>query len=270
MWCNEIIMMKRILIFMLAALAAGMVPAASAEPGNGSVYSESRNVSGFHGIALSGSADVLYTPSDRYEVIVEGKREDVLQYATEIRSGVLHLFMPDDKKKVHIHSHIIVKVCAPNISDLMLSGSGSISVMADWTSKHDINVACSGSGKIMAGAVLAPSFSYRGSGSSMISAESIAVRESITMKSSGSGKICVGNAGAVKMSVATTGSGKMVIGAADISGTLSISISGSGSAKLGGHADELLVAISGSGNVGGDLTYGTIRTRISGSGRVNL
>lgn len=244
----------------------GLNPANSAVYDYSNAYRETRDVSEFNAVALVGSCRVLFTPSDRYEVILEGEKEDVEKYVTEVKGGVLKLYMPSvDESEVGIKgffgrivnsvsSEIVdckvrILISAPDICSLSVSGSGDIEVQKDWTAVSDLDVSVTGSGEVIMGDLAVPSLSVRISGSGCLS----------------SGNIC-----ARSMELSITGSGNISIGNADIKDKLKVNMAGSGDVKINGKAGDVVVNISGSGSVKGGLKYDSLDSSCSGSGKISF
>src|SRR5690606_27104415 len=201
---------------------------------------ETRNVSGFHAVANSGSIVVEVRLGNRESVRLEGDEAAIRQIETVVEGGTLKIRFKDQSGRTN-WGKVTAHVSAKQLDGLTQSGSGSISV-SGVISGGELNVALSGSGRI--------------------SFES--ATEVLNASISGSGRIqAAGHAARCNASI--SGSGRF--DGRDLeTQTSSLKVSGSGGLDI--HVDDQLDAsISGSGNI----TYtGDAETnvRTSGSGRV--
>lgn len=279
--------MKRLSAILVGIVLLGLIPANSKIYDFSKAYKETRPMSGFTGISLSGSCRVLFTPSDKYEVILEGDKDDVTKYVTDMQGGVLRLYMPsvdesgDGVKRFFGHlvnsvssditeCNVRIRVSAPNISSLSVSGSGEIEVMKDWTSDSDIEASIAGSSEIIMRNLTAQSFSVKISGSGKFSSGTVQTAKAVSVKSSGSGSLEFDVVKAKTVEMSTAGSGDVRIETADISDRLDVKMAGSGDLRINGNAGHVVINISGSGSVKGRLAYDSIDSTSSGSGKIKL
>lgn len=111
--------------------------------GSGNVARETRDVSDFEGIDVSGVIQVEATAGKDFAVEVEAD-DNLLEYIrTEVRRGKLFL---STEKRIKTSSPIIVRVSAPNISNIEASGASKVSVVN--LSNSDLNLDVSGASKI--------------------------------------------------------------------------------------------------------------------------
>lgn len=204
---------------------------------------ESRQVSGFHGIASAGPFDV-HVKIDGTESLKISASSDIMgEIETKVEDGKLEIKLKHhDWGRNHI-GRIDIYVTAKSLSSLANAGSGSIKVDG-VISGENVTINLSGSGSIFS-AVKSGNFhaSISGSGSMHLS----------------------GSASETKLSIA--GSGEM--NAKEFkTGSASVAIAGSGSAYFAAEK-EISASIVGSGNVvyTGSATISSNKT--IGSGRVS-
>lgn len=249
--------MKKILFYPVCIAALSLATSCFADDDDyKEFYRETRNLSGFNSIQLSGSADVVFTPADIYEVIVEGEGKDVRDFRTEVKNGSLCLYLPE--KKEHWWSgiahmgrscHVRIRVAAPGIREISSNGSGDIDVTGSWNVDGSAAISTSGSGDVEIGNVNAASFCFRSAGSGDLDAENVIAAESISIKISGSGDVDFDN-------IETK--------------TVDISIAGSGDVELNGKTTDVNVSIAGSGDIHGRLEYENLNQHTAGSGRIHF
>jgi hypothetical protein len=230
--------MKRIAYTFFAALltfTASLTASAQSE--------ESRQVSGFNGIASSGPFDVHVNINGTESLKISASSKIINEIETIVEDGTLKIKFKhhDDWTHNDDYGQINVYVTAKSLSSLANAGSGSIKV--DGTvSGNDVNVVLSGSGDI----------------------QTVVKSSNLHTTISGSGSIDI-NGSADQTKVTIAGSGE-VKGKHLKTNNASVRITGSGSAYF--TADKTVSArIAGSGNVvySGNATITESRTIGSGS-----
>jgi hypothetical protein len=94
--------------------------------GNGNVQTETRDLSGFKAVDVSGVFQVEIVAQKNFGVQVEAD-ENLLQYIeTEVRDGVLEI---STSKRIKSSNGLKVRISAPDIEDLQVSGVAKISVV---------------------------------------------------------------------------------------------------------------------------------------------
>lgn len=229
--------MKRISIALLATIlviTAAFKASAQTE--------QTRQVSGFDGIASAGSFDVhvkidgtetlkLTAPADiinDIETVVEGHK-------LEIR------FKKDKKWNIH-DGKVDVYITAKSLSSLNIAGSGYIKVDG-VLSNNDVNLVISGSGYITS-AVKSTNLHATISGSGSINVDGSS--ESAKFVMAGSGEMKARDLKTESVSVRLAGSGIAHIYADK---TISAHIAGSGKIIYSGNASVTDIRMAGSGNV---------------------
>jgi len=210
--------------------------------GDGALVSETRTTAVFDGIESEISGNVIYTQGNDYKVELTAQQNILNVMETPVLSKKLVVRFKNNVR-VKSHEQITIKVTAPSISSIGLSGSGNISVLSPLTG-GDLTFRLSGSGDMILPTVTCNYLetSISGSGSITI-AGGTATTENL--KISGSGDIDARNVLAKTVSTTTSGSGTLRVTA----------------------SEKLDVKISGSGSV---YYWGTpiVNTDISGSGRI--
>ena len=228
--------------------------------GNGVLVSDERDETGFAGIENSTMANVHFTKSDIYSIIVEAD-ENLQQYIkTSVSSGILEIHTRGTQC-IRPDRTPVIYITGPEMSDINLSGSGDI--FSDTLLGEDINIYDSGSGNIKSNFAESDEIEIKNSGSGNITLHEM-ITDEATFKITGSGDITVeGNT--TTSNISSTGSGNL--NADDlISELCNTLISGSGNVYVR-VIDELIASLTGSGN----LYYignPDIHQNITGSGRI--
>ena len=288
--------MKKLLFFLAAAAMA--VSCIIRIGGNGVVWvgecteegidhNEVREVGHFRAVASSLPANVYYVQADQQEVRVETTEELASKVQTTVEDGILSLKLEPGRYPKLI---LRVVVSSPDIEKLSVSGSGNLiqegplhasgslalkvsgsgDIRTGEIDSQDFTAQCSGSGSIRVGALACDDFGGKISGSGTITMGRISC-DDFEMGVSGSGDFLVdvltSTGGA---SVRVSGSGNVRLKEATVDGNMDLKTGGSGDITVNGSCHDLTAAISGSGNISGDLKYDSISTHTSGSGDVNL
>jgi hypothetical protein len=228
--------------------------------GNGILASEDRPETGFSGIDNSTSANVKYTLSDNYSIVVEADENLMSYFKTSVSSGVLEI-STSGTQCIRPDRTPVIYITGPELSEVYLSGSGDI--FADTLSGNEIKIYDSGSGNIISNYAQASEIEIKNSGSGNITIYDIISTEA-SFKISGSGDISA-EGSTETLNLTSTGSGNL--NAEDLeSGLFNTLISGSGNVYV--HViDELIASLTGSGNLyytgNPDIHLNTI-----GSGRI--
>ena len=210
--------------------------------GEGILVSETRTTAPFNGIESEISGNVIYTQGNDYKVELTAQQNILNVMETPVLSGQLVVRFKNNVR-VKSHEQITIKVTAPTITGIGLSGSGNVSVLSPLTGGN---------------------FSFRLSGSGDMSLPTITCNN-LETNISGSGSITIAGGTAATENFKISGSGD--IDARNVLAKIvSTTTSGSGTLRLAA-SEKLDVKISGSGSV---YYWGTpiVSTDISGSGRV--
>ena len=115
--------------------------------GNYHVVSSNRNISAFSEIVSESDCEVYYYYDSLYNVTVEAE-ENILPYIESSVHGNSLVIKKSNFKRIETHFPIKVFVSSPYISNVILSGSGSISI--DSLKTNNLNILLQGSGNISA------------------------------------------------------------------------------------------------------------------------
>lgn len=207
--------------------------------GEGPIKTETRNVSGFHGVDLALSGDVTVRTGADYSVAVHAQENLLPLLKTEVNNGILEIYFDGN---VSYSEDLKIEISAPNLDEFLVSGSGKMEVQTPLQAET-IHMTVSGSGDIVANNISS---------------------SRVTGAISGSGALELGG---------RTGSMSMDIsGSGDLKGkqltcdSLNVQIAGSGSA----HA-RVERALTGSVAGSGDVFYDgnpSVNVDVAGSGSV--
>ncbi len=189
--------------------------------GSGDVVTESREVSGFDQILLSGSGVVIVEVTGTESLSIETDDNLLSVLETEVDDGRLELRA---RRNIDPSEDVVYTITAASLEGVSISGSGSIVVTG-----------IEGSG-----------FSVEISGSGAVTLEG-AVSDELSVEISGSGHFDGEDLVAVTGTVDVSGSGSAVVNVTD---DLAVSLSGSGEVEYLG-SPTIDVDKSGSGTVNG-------------------
>lgn len=206
--------------------------------GSGPLVTEEIYLNDVSGIDLSISGDVIITKGNVQEIRIEAQQNILNNIRHKVRN---EKWIIEFDRNVRNHDGITIFITVPEIDELDISGSGSITSNSDF-STNDLELRISGSGSI----------------------NFVVDANSVYTNISGSGSInLLGSAN--KLEVHISGSGQYS-GYSCMTSNCDINISGSGKAKVFVQ-DKLDVNISGSGNIY-YKGYPSITSNISGSGSI--
>lgn len=209
--------------------------------GSGDVVSETREVSDFDGVDLSGEGHVTITIGDEFSLVISAEDNIMPLLTSEVSDGVLVL---GTSESISPTEEIDYEVTLPLVSLLEVSGSGRID--ASGVVAEDLGLDVSGSGALQAEDISVTSLQAEVSGSGQVgvSGETDHVQVSISGSGALEGENLIARTGVVNVS----GSGSVVVGVTD---DLEVDVSGSGSVEYIGNPPSLDVDVSGSGDVSG-------------------
>ncbi len=210
--------------------------------GNGDVQKEERKLSDFKSVDARGFFNVYLTQGDTYHVALEGESNILPDINTRVEDGKL-IISTKNGVDFTTNSDLNVYVTLPQVSRVVLSGSGNVISKTNLTSTEPM------------------SFSLNGSGDLKVQVDAPKVETSLA----GSGRLAlVGQTRDLKVEIAGSGTFK---GDSLKSEQAKVSIMGSGSAFIFSSV-SLDVTIGGSGDVyyWGDPA---ISSHIFGSGTLN-
>ncbi len=152
--------------------------------GSGQTASEVRDIAGFHAIDVGGVFEVEITAQKEFGVEVEADDNLLPLIRTEVRNGVLRI---KTERKLSTSNPIRIRISAPDISDLDISGAANITVIN--VKNSEMNVDSSGASKIKITGETAK-LTVDVSGATKVDAEKLAV-ENATVEASGASKVAV-------------------------------------------------------------------------------
>ena len=159
--------------------------------GSGNAASEVRDVAGFHALDVGGVFQVEITANKDFSVEVEADDNLLPLIRTEVSNGVLHI---QTERKLSTKNPIRIRVSAPDIDDLDVSGAASVT-LAD-VNNGGLKIDASGASKITVNGETAK-LMVDVSGATKIDAESLAA-EHATVEASGASQVSVRVAGQLR------------------------------------------------------------------------
>lgn len=236
----------------LAATAA-FVQASWALPcdhvkGTGEVVKKGLAVDAFHGILVEGSIDVVLTKSSAQKVEVEAQANIGELVTTEVNNGVWTI---TTSKNYSTGKTFTIYISVPVMDEVHILGSGDVSGKDTFTAgKVDLSI--EGSGDIdLAFEASDVSAHVAGSGDIKLSGSCGALAVAIE----GSGDVNARAMKAKNAAVSTMGSGDVTVTASE---SLKASIEGSGDVVYNGSPASVTKNVSGSGEVRGTQTRGSL------------
>jgi hypothetical protein len=211
-------MRNRCLLAMVAVLL--LVSGCSVVSGSGQVASETRQVSGFTGIDLSGVGEVIIEQGQSESLTIEADDNVLPVLTSEVEDSVLRL---DQKPRTTVRTRnpIRYRVTLKDLTSLELSGSGSVS--AENLRINALRVDIDGSGTIdLAGSA-----------------------DEQRIEVSGSGQYDAAELSSRSVEVDISGSGKATVAVTE---QLRVDISGSGTVTYSGDP-QIDQSVSGSGRL---------------------
>lgn len=217
-------LLKRLPILVLVALVMVSVQPAEAQfwgkTGSGKIVSDTREVSDFSKVRLTGSGDVIITKGAKREVRVEADDNVIEDVRTEVGgNGTLTLGM---KKGSWNNVHLKFTIVNPTLEGVEISGSGSVNVESDFdakrmesgisgsgsvrfkggkTARHEIQI--SGSGNVMADGLEADDVTVQISGSG---SANVHAKKTLDARISGSGDVYYKGSPSITQSIRGSGS----------------------------------------------------------------
>jgi len=224
-----------IVILLISACGIGIIR------GSGNLVTESRNVSDFDRVDLSGSGEVVIIQGEEESLTVEADDNIMPYVTTEVRGGTLQLALDAEGARSISPTRLRFTVGVKDLAGLEVSGSGSATSTGIDTERLDIDV--SGSGDVRIDSLAAEAVGVQLSGSGDVELRGEVTRQDIDIN--GSGKYIAGDLGSQTATVAVSGSGDATVWVTE---SLDAHIGGSGSVNY----------------------YGTPQTSFSGDGSEDI
>jgi hypothetical protein len=209
--------------------------------GSGNVISETRNVSGFDSVLVTGSGEATITVGDAESVTIEADDNIIPLIDTTIQGSQLVISIKPGNSFSTTRT-VRYTISAKTLKGLSLSGSANASVSP--VKADAFTATTSGSGNIKIADLQGQSLTARSSGSGNIEVAAGKV-DTVTITCSGSGNFTAGGLQGGAVQATTSGSGNITVWAKD---TLNAKTSGSGNVRYYGQP-AVTRAESGSGRV---------------------
>ncbi|MBN2149660.1 MAG: DUF2807 domain-containing protein [Anaerolineales bacterium] len=235
-------------IYLIIAIILGILSLAACGMniirGSGVLATETRPVSGFDRLSLSGMGEIILTQGDEEALEIEAEDNLIPYIKTEVRQDTLYISYDNINHPIisptrPIRFYLSVK----ELSGIKISGSGTVE--AQSLSTDELELAISGSGEASIAQLTASALAVKISGSGKIEIGGQVGEQSLSI--SGSGKCNNVSLESQDTTITVTGSGKAEVWASE---TLDVRISGSGEVRYSG-TPQVSQTISGSGRVHG-------------------
>lgn len=213
--------------------------------GSGNVVTETRPVSNFDSIVLSGSGEVIITQGGSESLTIETDDNVMEHVKAEVEGGTLKLGLVTGRPtgvNIQSTSRLVFYVGVDDLSGLDTSGSGEIE--ADRIKTGNLDLSVSGSGAIQIADLIANEVKADISGSGEIGLVGEADAQDVNV--SGSGIYQAGEVCSAEVNVSVSGSGNATVCATE---SLDASVSGSGTIDYYGNPLSTNTSESGSGSV---------------------
>ena len=241
---------KRFLLVLLLLLGTLALPACNARvrviQGSGNVITETRQVSNFDRIDLSGSGKVILTQGGSESLTIETDDNVMEHVKTEVEGGILKLgLVTGIQTGLNIQSitRLVFYVGVDDLTGLSTSGSGEVESNKIEADRLDLSV--SGSGAIRIADLSASEVKAEISGSGGSNLDGNVAAQDVNI--SGSGEYQADDMCSESVKVNVSGSGNATVCANE---TLDVDVSGSGSVNYYGQP-SVNSSSSGSGTIKG-------------------
>lgn len=208
--------------------------------GSGTYKTETRTISGYNGVKLSGSFDVTIVQNGTEGITIEAEDNLLPLIATEVERGSLVIKWTEKNLNVS-HKKITMTVNVKGIEEISVAGSGNIKADAIKSAKLKSSIA--GSGDINIKTLTSDTIKVSIAGSGDFTAGGLADDLGVSIAGSGGVKAERLKAKNAKLSIA--GSGDIALWATD---AIKVSIAGSGDVRYYGDA-TISKSVAGSGSI---------------------
>lgn len=211
--------------------------------GNGNVVTQTRNVSDYDAVALTGSMDVILVKGREGNLKIEAEENLQQHIVTEVNGGKLKISVEKGYSINPSRNHdIIITVPFTDLDRVSLTGSGDIR-SSDIITARDFSLSVTGSGNIkLPVQAKSTSASITGSGDVNLSGSSV----DFDCKVTGSGDVSAFDFKAEHVKASVTGSGDIQVYA---SKSLKASTPGSGDIEYRGNPEKEDFRTMGSGSI---------------------
>lgn len=240
--------MKKLLLgilLILAVSACGISFPSRGRHASGHIISETREVSGFHGIVVSGGSVIDITQGEEEGLVIEAD-ENMMEYLeSEVEDGILYLGIRETQildgfiSFDPVHYHLKVK----NLDDISISGSTDLT--ADSLTTTDMKVDLSGASTIKINDFQADSLDLVSSGASDVDLAGNCPRQIININ--GGGKYRAADLVSKDVTINASGAADVDVSAAD-----KLELNLSGASQVDYYGDPTITQnISGASDVNG-------------------
>ena len=173
-------MNKKMLLPLVLILV--LLSACNAVRGSGKVESETRAVSGFDQVSLSGQGELVLTQGDQESVRIEAEENIIAAFETEVKGDTLYIGVKENTV-INPTKPIKFFVTMRDIGGLQVSGAGSI--VADSVETDRLTLDVSESGSINIGSLSADSLVVDVSNSGSVEVAGKATDQEVVISDSG-------------------------------------------------------------------------------------
>jgi hypothetical protein len=226
-----------VMVLLLFVAVLTMTACNAVITGSGDLITETRQVSNFDRIELSGSGEVIVTQGGSESLSIETDDNVMKHVKAEVEGGTLKLGF-EEGVSIISSTRLIFYVGVDDLTGVAISGSGDVET--DMLETDSLEAAVSGSGDVRIADLTTGEVKASISGSGEIDLAGEAAAQDITI--SGSGQYLAADVCSESVSVSISGAGDATVCA---TGTLDANISGSGSVDYYGRPS---VNSSGSGS----------------------
>lgn len=230
--------MKHVIVTVAFVLTAVLVAACGVK-GNGEIVEESRDVSGFNQIELSGVGILNVTQGETESLTISAESNLMSLLRSDVRGETL-ILDTQQNKRVNPTRDIVYTISVKDLSRIEISGVGTVNLESLET--QSFSIILSGASNITIGSLNADSLQVESSGAGSISlAQGSVKNQEITI--SGAGNYEARGLQSETAHITISGAGSATV---SVSNDLSGDISGFGSINYVGNP-RMDVAISGAG-----------------------
>jgi hypothetical protein len=233
---------KDVVLVLLAGLVGcGRYGGFTSVRGSGNVVTETREVSGFTGVVLTGIGNLNITQGDAEGLTIEAE-DNLLPYLkTQVTNGVLTIGDSDSTVIVIPTKPIILNLKVKTLDSIKLEGAGNGS--SPTLKSENLDLSLSGAGNMEIGQLEATGLTTSMSGAGNVNVAGEVQSQDVNM--SGLGNYSAGNLKSTTASINMSGAGNATVWAEE---SLSIQMSGAGSLSYYG-TPKTTQSISGVGRI---------------------
>lgn len=233
--------MKKLLLFLFLGWAVAFSFGQNRVRGNGKVTTQTRNISGYSGVVLKGSLDVVLTSKEQGKITISAEENIIPIITTKIVNGNLEISFKENIS-VSYKKGATVYVPSTGVNKIELSGSGDIENQ-DILKTQLLTLHLRGSGDIKLN-VSAASISAQLIGSGDMELKGNTKDFNIDLR--GSGDVSAYQLSSQKVEATLVGSGDIEVNA---SSHFKGDVKGSGDIKVKGNPFDVEKKIKGSGTI---------------------